>query len=186
MSNQLQVGYKPPRQRLGTSYNPTQADKPTQSVATDLGFFRHRENQLKVGTACTAFFYDDYEPGAFDANDHVARVIKEDRKDMTSESVYSSINWSHIWDVTDHHYVRVILEFVPHLNHLSAQLSARFRKAPIALLRLRADRKTIVQALPTNAEREVENKGMQHAIHNFDTSSGDLSILTNVPAISKS
>ncbi|KAJ6595270.1 hypothetical protein B0H10DRAFT_1803248, partial [Mycena sp. CBHHK59/15] len=38
--------------------------------------------------------------------------------------------------------------------------------------RLRADRKKIVQALPTNAEREVENNAMQHAMHDFDTSSG--------------
>ncbi|KAJ7434229.1 hypothetical protein FB451DRAFT_1195515 [Mycena latifolia] len=37
----LGTGYKPPRQWLGTGCNHTQADKLTQSVPTDLGFFRH-------------------------------------------------------------------------------------------------------------------------------------------------
>ncbi|KAJ7142583.1 hypothetical protein C8R44DRAFT_865911 [Mycena epipterygia] len=39
-----------------------------------------RENQLKVGTACTAFRYHDCEPGAWDANDHVARIIKQEHQ----------------------------------------------------------------------------------------------------------
>ncbi|KAJ7472475.1 hypothetical protein FB451DRAFT_1469161 [Mycena latifolia] len=42
----LGTGSKPPRQWLGTGCNPTQADMPTQSVPTDLGFFRHTDSPL--------------------------------------------------------------------------------------------------------------------------------------------
>ncbi|KAJ7135862.1 hypothetical protein C8R44DRAFT_869561 [Mycena epipterygia] len=34
-------------------------------------------NQLKVGTACTAFRCHDCKPGAWDANDHIARIVKQ-------------------------------------------------------------------------------------------------------------
>ncbi|KAJ7488649.1 hypothetical protein B0H11DRAFT_1720338, partial [Mycena galericulata] len=46
------------------------------------------DNRLKVGTACIVFKYNGYQPGAFDAGDHIARVIKQDRQSMTTESVF--------------------------------------------------------------------------------------------------
>ncbi|KAJ7693463.1 hypothetical protein B0H14DRAFT_3661877, partial [Mycena olivaceomarginata] len=61
--------------------------------------FEHRlgwENILKVGTAGTAFKFDDCKPGAFDANDHIARIISQERQTMTTESVYTSIDLQHI------------------------------------------------------------------------------------------
>ncbi|KAJ7491911.1 hypothetical protein FB451DRAFT_1165126 [Mycena latifolia] len=43
----LETGSRPPRQRLRTGCNPTQADNPTQSVPSDLPFVRHREVPVK-------------------------------------------------------------------------------------------------------------------------------------------
>ncbi|KAJ7495704.1 hypothetical protein B0H11DRAFT_2227223 [Mycena galericulata] len=126
------------------------------------------ENQLKVGTACTAFGYEDCKPGAWNADDHIARVVKQERQSMTTESVFSSIDWVHNHSATELHFVRVLAEFTPHLNPLTKEISARFRAAPIAKHRLRPDRKTPVQSLATNAEREVENQGMVRAYLDFD------------------
>ncbi|KAJ6568735.1 hypothetical protein B0H19DRAFT_878253, partial [Mycena capillaripes] len=70
-----------------------------------------RENQLKVGTACTAFKFDDCNPGAFNADDHIARVIKQEQQTMTTESVYRSIDWQHIEDVSELHFLRVLADY---------------------------------------------------------------------------
>ena len=47
-----------------------------------------RESQLKCGTACTAFEYDDVQPGAFDASDHIECIVKQERQTMTTETVF--------------------------------------------------------------------------------------------------
>ncbi|KAJ6584221.1 hypothetical protein B0H10DRAFT_1833009, partial [Mycena sp. CBHHK59/15] len=109
-----------------------------------------QENQLKVGTVCMAFHYEDCKPGAFDANNHIARVVKQECQTMTTKNVYASIDWSHNRN----------------------EISARFRNAPIAKHHMRAGRKTLVQPLGTNTEREVETQGMGRAILNFDQQMG--------------
>ncbi|KAF8145003.1 hypothetical protein K438DRAFT_1630871 [Mycena galopus ATCC 62051] len=129
-----------------------------------------RVSQLKVGTACTAFHLQNCKPGAFRADDHVARVMAQERQTMTTESVYASIDWTHNHSVSDLHFVRVLADFIPHLNNLSTQISARFRTT-LAKHRLQVT-PTKLQPLGTNCEREVENKGMQNAIFDFDKQTG--------------
>ncbi|KAJ7939559.1 hypothetical protein B0H13DRAFT_2300240 [Mycena leptocephala] len=109
-------------------------------------------------------------PGAFNADDHVARVIKQERQTMTVESIFSSIDWQYNHAATELHFVRVVADFSPHLHHLSPQISARFRTT-LAKHRLPVH-KTVLQPLPTNAEREVENKGMHNALLDFDQEMG--------------
>ena len=131
-----------------------------------------RENQLKVGTACTVFFYADCKPGAFNANDHIARIIKQERQMMTTESIFQSIDWAHNQSVSEHHFVRVLAEYTPQLNHLTSEISARFRTAPLAKHRMRENRTTLVQPIGTNAEREIETQGMARALVDFDQQMG--------------
>ncbi|KAJ6595091.1 hypothetical protein DFH09DRAFT_1412993, partial [Mycena vulgaris] len=109
-----------------------------------------------------------YSPGAFHAADHIARVIKQERQNMTVETIYSSIDWEHVDNVTDLHFVRVLVNFSPHLNPLSSQISARFRTT-LAKHRLEP-RKKRLQPLSTNAEQQMENKGYQAGFRNFDIS----------------
>jgi hypothetical protein len=71
------------------------------------------QNELKHGTACTAFRFDDWKPGAFNADDHIARVIKQERQSMTAETVNRSIDWTHVDNTTDLHFVRVVAAFSP-------------------------------------------------------------------------
>jgi hypothetical protein len=130
-----------------------------------------RDNQLKVGTACTAVRYEDCKPGAFNADDHVARVIAQERQTMTAESIFSSINWTHNQAVACLHFVRVLAEFVPELT-LRAQITTRFRTAPTAKHLLPEDRKTINQPIGTNTEHELELKGMRAAFSDFDPQLG--------------
>ncbi|KAJ7310769.1 hypothetical protein DFH08DRAFT_1046027 [Mycena albidolilacea] len=129
-----------------------------------------KENVLKHGTACTAFGLDDCKPGAFHAADHIARVINQERQSMTVETIYSSIDWEHMDNITDLHFVRVIANFSPHLNPLSSQVSTRFRTT-LAKHRLEP-RKTRLQPLGTNAEQQMENKGYQAGFRDFDKQMG--------------
>ncbi|KAK6974153.1 hypothetical protein R3P38DRAFT_3332074 [Favolaschia claudopus] len=129
-----------------------------------------RENTMKVGTACTTFEFFDPQPGAFDAQDHVNRVCRQDRQNMTTESVYRSIDWNHNLGITNLHSVRVLAEFSPHLSHLRTAISARFRTT-YAKYRIPVH-KTILQPLGTNSERETTTQGMQQALKDFDKQMG--------------
>ncbi|KIM79541.1 hypothetical protein PILCRDRAFT_10365 [Piloderma croceum F 1598] len=126
-----------------------------------------KENQLKVGTAGTAVYNDDCAPGAFKAQDHIDRVAKKERSQMTIDSLHNDIDWVHIQNVMGLHWARVLVEYVPQLQHLQKELSVRFRSSP-----MRVGRKTIVQPLGTNSEREVENQGMMRAILDFENQMG--------------
>ncbi|KAJ7621676.1 hypothetical protein B0H17DRAFT_1151772 [Mycena rosella] len=81
-----------------------------------------------------------------------------------------SIDWTHIHDITHSHFVRVVVNYHPRLNHLSAQVSEHFRTT-LAKHRLPPIKKAL-QPLPTNSEREVENKGMQNGLFDFDNMMG--------------
>ncbi|KAJ7167969.1 hypothetical protein C8R46DRAFT_898893 [Mycena filopes] len=129
-----------------------------------------RENQLKVGIACTAVRYDDVVPGAFDANDHVARVLKEERQTMTAESVWETIDWEHNDNIRDLHFVRVLAEFSPHLSFLQPEISERFRTT-LAKHRIPL-RKKVLQPTGTNTERQLTSQGMQRGRVDADTQRG--------------
>ncbi|KAJ7692191.1 hypothetical protein B0H17DRAFT_1200535 [Mycena rosella] len=131
-----------------------------------------RENQLKVGTACTTVRLLDCKPGAFNATDHIGRVLQQARQTMTTENVYESIDWPHNWSVAELQFTRVFADYTPHLSFLLPEISARFRTPPIAKHRIDPNRETPVQPTGTNGEREVETQGMARALLDFDQQSG--------------
>ncbi|PPQ73039.1 LOW QUALITY PROTEIN: hypothetical protein CVT26_014657 [Gymnopilus dilepis] len=131
-----------------------------------------RQSILKVGTAGTAIRLEDCQPGAFDLDSHLARVAQKKRKSMTTESLRTDIDWNHVHAIQALHWVRVLVDYIPELNNLSKEISARFRSEPLALHRMREGRKTVVQPLGTNAERETEIQGMARAILDFDEQMG--------------
>jgi len=131
-----------------------------------------KENQLKVGTAATAVYLEDCAPGAFKAQDHIDRIAKQERKEMTINSLYGDIDWVHIGNVMALHWVRVLAEFIPELLHLWEDISTSFCSSPIAKHTMCAGRKTTVQPLGTNAERETENHGMLRAVLDFEQQMG--------------
>ncbi|KAF8952164.1 hypothetical protein BDZ97DRAFT_1909450 [Flammula alnicola] len=103
---------------------------------------------------------------------HLSRVAQMERKKMTVETLRADIDWHHLRNVQMLHWVRVLVDYVPDLNFLSSQISARFRSPPIAKHRMREGRKTVVQPLGTNAEREIETQGMARALLDFDEQMG--------------
>ncbi|KAJ7923991.1 hypothetical protein B0H13DRAFT_2399024 [Mycena leptocephala] len=144
--------------RDATARDESEYGKVLDNVQQFVPVYEHglgRDNQLKVGIACTAFRYDNAKPGAFNAADHIARVIAAKRQDMTTETVFQSIDWSHIGGVTILHFVRVLAEFTPHLDYLRKEISDRFRTSH-ALHRIAVSKK-VLQPLATNAERELSD-----------------------------
>ncbi|KAJ6549750.1 hypothetical protein B0H19DRAFT_883435, partial [Mycena capillaripes] len=159
--------------RDATARGKTEYGKISDNVQRYERVFEHglgKENELKHGTACTAFGFDDCEPGAFHAADHIRRIIQQERQNMTVENIYNSIDWDHMDNISDLHFVRVVVDFSPHLNPLSSEVSARFRTT-LAKHRLEP-RKKRLQPLSTNAEQQMENKGYQAGFRDFDKQMG--------------
>ncbi|KAJ7703927.1 hypothetical protein B0H17DRAFT_1193860 [Mycena rosella] len=156
-----------------TAWGETEFGKISDNVQRYAQVFEHglgKENELKHGTVCTAVGLDDCKPGAFRASDHIARVLKQDRQTMMVESLYDSIDWEHMDNITNLHFVRVVVDFSPWLNPLASQVLARFRTA-LAKHRLEP-RKKRLQPLSTNSEQQMENKGYQAGFHDFDEQMG--------------
>ncbi|KAF8159999.1 hypothetical protein B0H34DRAFT_797183 [Crassisporium funariophilum] len=131
-----------------------------------------RESVLKVVTAGTAIRLDDCKPGAFDLQSYLLCVVQKERINMTVISLWNDIDWSHQRAVQALHWTRVLVGYVPELDFLSPDISARFRSTPIAKHRMCEGRKTVVQPLGTNAEREIETQGMARALRDFDEQMG--------------
>ncbi|KAJ7883176.1 hypothetical protein B0H14DRAFT_3082456 [Mycena olivaceomarginata] len=130
-----------------------------------------RDNQLKVGTACTAFRLYDCKPGAFNADDHIARILQEERQNMTTDGLLDSIDWDHVNGVMHLHYVRILVEFVPVLQPLSKEITALFRNK-YAIHRIPDRGMTELQPLGTNSEHSTETQGMSRARVDFDQQMG--------------
>jgi hypothetical protein len=131
-----------------------------------------RQDVLKVGCAATAILLEDCAPGAFDLQDHLDRVMRQGRKEMTTESLYADIDWDYIHNLTALHWVRILVTFIPQLAHLPKTVDLEFNSARMTKHRLPRNCKTVVQPLGTNAERETETQGMMRAMLDFEKQMG--------------
>ncbi|KAF8184385.1 hypothetical protein K438DRAFT_1544545, partial [Mycena galopus ATCC 62051] len=131
-----------------------------------------RQSQLKVGTAGTWVELEDCAPGAFDAKPYHDKVALQERKTLTTDSLFDDIDWSHIRVVIPLHWTRVLVEFIPELSHFLKDINDIFRTFPVARHRMREGRKTKCQPLGTNSERSTETQGMAQAIADFESQIG--------------
>ncbi|THU82412.1 hypothetical protein K435DRAFT_691498 [Dendrothele bispora CBS 962.96] len=106
---------------------------------------------MKVGCAATAVKLEDCEEGAWDLSDYLSRVAQNRRSTMTIHELWNGIDWQ---------------------NHYSAQTLYRFRAHPVAIHRIPNSRRTKIQPLGTNSEREVEIHSMKRCIKDFDAQIG--------------
>ncbi|KAJ7108584.1 hypothetical protein C8R44DRAFT_937639, partial [Mycena epipterygia] len=97
---------------------------------------------------------------------HLDRVMRQERRELTMESLFEDIDWPYIQELMALHWVRILVTFIPQLAHLRKEVSALFKTDKMTKRRLR-QRKSIMQALMTNAERETETPGMMRAILDF-------------------
>jgi hypothetical protein len=79
---------------------------------------------------------------------------------MTVETLRTDIDWTHVHTIQSLHWARALVDYIPQLKHMSKEISARFRSEPIPKHCMCEGRKTVVQPLGTNAEREVKTQGM--------------------------
>ncbi|KAJ7044739.1 hypothetical protein C8F04DRAFT_941959 [Mycena alexandri] len=100
-----------------------------------------REDILKIGTAATAILLEDCAPGAFNLQDHIDRVMLQERRNLTAQSLRADIDWQ---------YVAALLS--------SAGMTKR---------RLPKDRVTVMQPLGTNSEHSTETHGMMRVLDFF-------------------
>ncbi|KAJ7928678.1 hypothetical protein B0H13DRAFT_1860252 [Mycena leptocephala] len=77
-----------------------------------------RQSQLKVGAAGTWVELEDCAPGAFDAELYYAKVAEQERKDLTADDLFDSINWPHMRVAIPLHWTRALVEFTSTLKPL--------------------------------------------------------------------
>ncbi|KAJ7687731.1 hypothetical protein B0H17DRAFT_1160422 [Mycena rosella] len=126
-----------------------------------------REDILKVGTAATAILLEDCAPGAFNLQDHIDRVMLQERRQMTIDSLHASIDWQYIHNLTVLHWVRILVYFIPELAYLRSLVNAEFNSARMSKRRLPKERVTVMQPVGTNGEHSTETQGMLRALLNF-------------------
>ncbi|KAJ7835864.1 hypothetical protein B0H13DRAFT_1576495, partial [Mycena leptocephala] len=71
-----------------------------------------RQSQLKVGTVGTWVELEDCAPGAFDAEPYYAKVAEQERKHLTTDDLFDSINWPHMRVAIPLHWTRTLVEFI--------------------------------------------------------------------------
>lgn len=130
-----------------------------------------RQDVLKVGCAATALLLEDCAPGAFNLQDHLDRIMKQERKNLTTESLFDDIDWDYIFELTALQWVRIVVNFHPGLAYLRKEVAAALVSERMTKLRLR-NRKSVIQPLGTNGEREVETHGMMRAMLDFEGQMG--------------
>ncbi|KAJ6482406.1 hypothetical protein DFH09DRAFT_1340751 [Mycena vulgaris] len=113
-------------------------------------------------------YYSNCAPGDFNLQDHLEHAMKQERKTMTIESLYEDIDWDYIHELTALHWVRILVTFIPELAHLRKAVAAALDSPRMTKRRLRCDRKSVLQPLMTNGEREVETQGMLRAILDYE------------------
>ncbi|KAF8884726.1 hypothetical protein CPB84DRAFT_1816928 [Gymnopilus junonius] len=109
------------------------------------------QNILKVGTAGTAICLKDCKPGAFDLESHLAHVGQKKRKSMTTESLRTDIDWTHVHAIQALHWVHILVNYIPELNNLSKEIS---------------------HCMHEGCKTITEIQGMAHAIRDFDEQMG--------------
>ncbi|KAJ6495854.1 hypothetical protein DFH09DRAFT_1448534, partial [Mycena vulgaris] len=124
--------------------------------------------RAQIGCAATAILLKDCAPGDFNLQDHLEHAMKQERKTMTIESLYEDIDWDYIHELTALHWVRILVTFIPELAHLRKAVAAALDSPRMTKRRLRCDRKSVLQPLMTNGEREVETQGMLRAILDYE------------------
>ncbi|KAF8997546.1 hypothetical protein BDZ89DRAFT_1083562, partial [Hymenopellis radicata] len=133
-----------------------------------------KESVLLCGTGATAVHLIGCPPGAFLLQPYLENLIKNkhERTSLTVDKLVDDMDLPHMDYVLSLHWVRSLIDFIPLLHHLKAELSAIFRSEPVAVNRLPVDHATKIQPLRSNAEREIELDGSKNCIIDFDTQMG--------------
>ncbi|KAJ7661643.1 hypothetical protein B0H17DRAFT_844813, partial [Mycena rosella] len=71
-----------------------------------------RQDVLKVGCAATAILLEDVPPGAYDLQPHLDLVMKQERKEMSTDSLFEDIDWDYIHELVALHWVRILVTFI--------------------------------------------------------------------------
>ncbi|KAJ7815739.1 hypothetical protein B0H14DRAFT_3111793 [Mycena olivaceomarginata] len=129
-----------------------------------------RMSELKVGCAGTWVKLDDCAPGVFDAKPYYDKVALQERKTLTSDSLFDDIDWTSMRVAIPLQWARALIEYIPQLQHFTTELNAMFRTGLASNHRMREGRKTECQPLPTNSEHSTELQGMARAVADFNRS----------------
>ncbi|KAF9472171.1 hypothetical protein BDN70DRAFT_925796 [Pholiota conissans] len=132
-----------------------------------------RENKMLKGLAGCMIELEDFDLDAFNLHDFIEAQARQDRKNLTVDTILEDIDTTHLENVTTVRFLRVLVEFVPSLVELRGELaefSKILSKNPIS-----TNRRSKVTPLATNSADEMHIQGMKHGILDFIETQAGLS-----------
>ncbi|KAH7914696.1 hypothetical protein BJ138DRAFT_1079047 [Hygrophoropsis aurantiaca] len=124
-----------------------------------------RENTMMKGFAGMAVEITGFEEGAFDINKMLDCQKKQERSQLTTDTILEDIDWAHIDQVTALQFVAVLVHFVPTLSHYKQNLD--HARQALTKHQIPPTQKTNIIPLATNSADEIHIQGMQEAVMDF-------------------
>ncbi|KAF7797543.1 hypothetical protein EIP86_008743 [Pleurotus ostreatoroseus] len=124
-----------------------------------------REDRMNIGVAATVAEVIDFDPEAFDLDEHLSRIAKNERKNLTVDKLLDMIDMDHLCLMGELQWLETIVVYIPRLNKYRSDL-AKVRKTEGAKMRVEVHR-TVVHPLGTVAKNEAITVELRDALLDF-------------------
>ncbi|TCD64683.1 hypothetical protein EIP91_003797 [Steccherinum ochraceum] len=130
-----------------------------------------REATMMIGVASMAIEAIDFDPRAYDLDDHLRRVRESRREDLTADSFLSFVDWEHVERVGALQWLQALVNYVPELALYKSEVSRLFRTTNsdtecygAGKLPLPPTHKTKIHPLATIGKDEAKNPELRDAV----------------------
>jgi len=121
---------------------------------------------MKIGIAGTMMECEDFSLAAMDLDDHLARIAKNKRKDVTADSLLAMVDHEHIDTIRALQWLQILTHYVPALSKYKEKVSALYHMKG-AKRQINPCRKTKIHPLAMNAKNEMKNNELKEGLHDL-------------------
>ncbi|KAF9528832.1 hypothetical protein CPB83DRAFT_929056 [Crepidotus variabilis] len=125
-----------------------------------------KESRMITGLAGTAVQMEDCDSDAFNLQTLVESQIKQERKVLTVETLFESIDLEHLQNVAAVQFLHALVTYVPALQKFQQPL-ADFSKTKLSKVPISETRRSKVFPLATNSADEMRVQGLSDGIQDF-------------------
>lgn len=125
-----------------------------------------RTNQMRIGTAGTAFEMEDFDPRAMDVDDRIRRVKECKRADISVDWLHKLVDGGHADKMGTAQWLGVLVHYAEPLKHFKTKVS-EFYRTEGSKKQINPQRKTKMHPLATNAKNETKTTDLLAALVDF-------------------
>ncbi|KAJ3559455.1 hypothetical protein NM688_g327 [Phlebia brevispora] len=124
-----------------------------------------REDRMNIGVAATVAEVIDFDPEAFDLDEHLAEIRRNKRDHLRVDDFLALIDLDHMYLMGELQWLETVVNIVPQLRRYKPRL-AEIRRTEGAKLRVPVHR-TVVHPLGTVAKNEAVTVELRDALLDF-------------------